>query len=142
MKKIKRILAGAVSAALLVSALAIPTEATITTTPTTKSKSGTYKLGNRTYSYGGTLTASTTQASAAASSGHSITLGVKVAACGMDDGLVLVNQTSDAIADTRVSIYVNNIFTNLDGKKVPCDITQAQGTYRIGAIDNFSLAIT
>lgn len=142
MKKLKKILAAVVSAALLVSALAIPTEATITTTPTTKSKSGTYKVGNRTYSYGGTLTASTTQVKAAASSGSNLTLRVEVKAYGSYLGeFTLPNSNSDAIAGKSVSALVNNRLICKDGVSRTCDISYAYGQYTIGAIDSFLLSM-
>ncbi|MDE6724990.1 MAG: hypothetical protein K2J79_05225 [Ruminiclostridium sp.] len=140
MKKYKKILAGAVSAAVLVSALSVPTAAAMTAVTQTKTKSGTFMVGNKTYSYGGDLRASYTQATASVSSGFNMNLLVKVKATTNFAGVPHYNEKSDVILDRSASVSVDNMF-NYGGTIITTDIIKAEGTYRIGTIDHFDLKI-
>ena len=143
MKIFKKILAGVVSAAVIVSALAVPTAAAITAVPQTKNESGTFKVGNRTYSYGGDLVASTTNARATMSSGHSMPLYVSLEAYGFYLGTFTEpNSKSDVLSGTSVTVTADNHFIGIDGTNQIVDIAYAYGKYKIGKIDSFTLSIS
>lgn len=139
MKVFKKILAGTVSAAVLVSALSVPTAA-MTAATQTKTKSGKFTVGNKTYSYGGDLRASYTQATASVSSGRNMNLLVRVTANTIRGDLVFKNEATEAILDTSASVSVGNTFDN-NGTKFTANISEAIGIYGIGTIDHFDLKI-
>lgn len=122
MKVFKRILAGTVSAAVIVSALSVPTAAAMTAATQTKTKSGTFTVGKKTYSYGGDLRASYTQATASASSGLNMNLLVKVTANTIRGDLVFKNEATEAILDKSASVSVGNTFDN-NGTKFTANIS-------------------
>ncbi|MBD5080438.1 MAG: hypothetical protein HDT44_01580 [Ruminococcaceae bacterium] len=139
MKIFKKILAGVVSAAVIASALAVPTAA-LTTTPKTESKSGQIVAGKKTIRYGGDLTATTTYARASASSSMNTNLSVKVTAYAKKSGTsVNPNIAQDVILDKSVTVSVDNMFMDGTSKK-PYDITMAIGDYGIGK-EIFSLTV-
>ena len=140
MKIFKKILAGVVSAAVIVSALAVPTAAAITDAPQTKNENGTFTLGGKTYSYGGDLVASTTYARASVSSGRNMTLLVRVTATSIKyKGDTLTNTEVDAGPSTGFTVDVNNVF-DVGSMTITSDIKKAQGKYGIGGI-SFELEI-
>ena len=140
MKKIKKILASAVSMAVIVSALAVPTAADITPTQQTKTERGTFTIDGKTYSYGGDLVASTTYARASVGSGHNMNLLVRVTAKSSKYmGSQLTNTEVDAGPNTGLSVSVNNVFT-VNSTTITSNIKEAYGKYGIGGI-SFDLEI-
>ena len=115
--------------------------AAMTAATQTKTKSGTFTVGKKTYSYGGDLRASYTQATASASSGFNMNLIVRVEVTAEYGTETLTNHASDAILSKSASVTVNNTFTTSLGYQVGPNISKAVGTYGIGAIDYFNLEI-
>lgn len=137
---LKRILAGVVSAAVIVSALAVPTSAELTNTPKTVSKSGQNVVGNKTIRYSGGLTATKTYARASASCTMNVNLLVSVRVCIPfdEDSLLIVNEAKDAILDKAITVSVDNV----DKFNDTYDLTYAEGHYVIGGLESFDLVIT
>lgn len=140
MKIFNKILAGVVSAAVIVLALAVPTAAVLPTTPKTDSKSGRFTLGNKSYSYSGKLVASATQASATASSGKGLNLGVSLNAYAISGGITYNNNKSDAISGTQVSVSTDNTFT-VSGKPKILNIENATAKCTISTIATLDLEV-
>ena len=144
MKMFKKILAGVVSGAAVASALAAPTLATITDSPTKKHKSGKMYLPNgKLYtSYTAEIIASTIQASATLSSGRNLTLYAMIIAEGRVNGNVtFANHEEDAVSGTSVRVQVSNYFYVSGQGEKPGIITRAVGRYNINSDINFELEI-
>ena len=140
MKKIKKILASAVSMAVIVSALAVPTAADITPTQQTKTERGTFTIDGKTYSYGGDLVASTTYARASVGSGHNMNLLVRVTAESIKyNGKTLTNTEVDGGPNTALTVEVDNIF-DVGSMTITSNIRNVDGKYGIGGI-SFDLNI-
>ena len=137
MKLFKRILAGVVSAAVIVSAMAVPAAA-LSSTPKTDSKSGTFKVDNKTYSYGGDLVATNSYARASASCTMNTNMGVSVTVYTRMDGKeITLKKEEDTISGMEVSVTCNNIVGNR-----PYDLTKATGKYVISAASGFDLTVS
>ena len=139
MKIVKKILAGVVSAAVIVSALAVPTAADLTNTPKTVTKSGQDVIGNKTIRYGGDLTATKTYARASVSCTTNASLYVCATTYVPFDekSLLIVDEEKDAISGKSLTVTASNI--NLNSVY---DITDAEGQYRIGASISFNLELS
>ena len=134
MKIFKKILAGVVSAAVIVSALAVPTAA-LSSTMTHKYDSGTLTASNgKVYcSYSTDTGASETQAIATASSTRVLTWHVTIYSKGhIAGGPMAYKSNEDAISGTSISVSVNNI-VQYEGKERAMTIIGADGSYRLNA---------
>ncbi|MDE6579325.1 MAG: hypothetical protein K2K41_02185 [Ruminiclostridium sp.] len=133
MKIIKKILAGAVSAAVLVSTLAVPTAA-LSSTMTHKFDGGTLTMLNGIrFSYSTDTAASYTYASASMSCSRSANLLATITANGIvDSDVVNPNTNRNMVSGTSASASVNNMF-DYSGVKKSGTITSAVGKYYINS---------
>ena len=139
MKIFKKILAGVVSAAVIVSALAVPVAALTPTTDHVR-KSGKINLGKKTITYSSDTAASTTQASATLTCQHSMVLCATIETFGEAYGILIpTSPKGDAISGTSVSVTLGNVFV-VENVTMSRNITSAVGTYTIGDI-NYSSTV-
>lgn len=129
MKIFKKILAGVVSAAVIVSALAVPTAA-LTDSMTHKKESGTLPMPNgMNFKYSTDTAASHTEASARVACSRNATLWAKIEAHGHVGYLSGINSKADMISGKSLSVSVNSTFEEGEGK-----IDYAIGEYDIVSV--------
>ena len=141
MKVFKRILAGAVSAAVLVSVLAVPTAA-LSSTMTHNKKSGKIYLPNgKLYaSYTADTAASISEASATVSSSQNLTMGATLRTVAKNSaGNYVYDSKTDGISGTSVTVHLDNLFPS-NGTYLKLDIVSAIGNYNVND-DSFDLSV-
>ena len=134
MKIFKRILAGTVSAAMIVSALAVPATA-LSSAMTHKTDGGILTMPNGTlYTYGTDTAASYTQATATLTCGRAANLYVTITAHGHVNGEPVASNTNGNSLSGSGSIgtSIDNVFI-YDGVKTAGRIAYAVGKYYINS---------
>lgn len=140
MKVFKKFLSLIVSAAVIAASLSVPTTA-LSATTTSKSDSGSFKVGNKTVFYGATTSASYTQASANVSCGMNAHLYAKITAYAMIDNDPQKSKfKEDFIADRSLTVTVDNTF-DFYGTKRKGNITSAIGDYLINSTITMTVSV-